>query len=149
MANETYDETIEKRQADSKAKFLDTLRETPVIEVACKRSGIGRTTYYRWCREDSAFAQASGEAFKQGVDFICDMSETQAIQLVKEKKLPAIIFYLRNNSARYGARAASRTQPAQISEPTAKEERLIKHALALSSGGKNTYAKKHKSKKVA
>ena len=145
---DAYDATIEKRQAESKAKFLETLRETPIIEVACKRSGVGRTTYYRWCREDSAFAQASGEAFKQGVDFICDMSETQAIQLVKEKKLPAIIFYLRNNSARYGAGGAARAQPAQIAEPTAKEERLIKHALALSSGGKNIYGKKYKSKKV-
>ncbi len=104
MASPTYEQAVATRQIESKDKFLARLRETPIIEYACQKSGVGRTTYYRWRRKSGAFAQKCEEAQREGIDFINDMSESQLIQMIKERKLPAISLWLKHNHKRYGAR---------------------------------------------
>jgi hypothetical protein len=101
MDNSAYDDAIGKRQAEIKKKFIETLREAPIVEYACKKSGIGRTTYYRWRKEDVIFAKECDEARQHGIEFINDMSESQMIQLIREKKMPAIAMWLKHNSPRY------------------------------------------------
>ena len=149
MDEDAFDAAIEKRQREIKKKFLEALRELPIIQYACTKSGIGRTTYYRWQGEDTVFAQKCEQALQQGRDFISDMSESQIIQLMKEKHYSASVFLLKHNSARYGARALSRTQPTQMPELSKKEARLFKDALALSSSTKkHAYVKRNEQKKI-
>ena len=50
-----YNQTIEKRQTKLKEALINTLKEMPIIEVAVKRIGIGRDTYYRWKAQDQDF----------------------------------------------------------------------------------------------
>ena len=126
--------TVEERQEKDKQVLLDTLKELPIIQIACKKSGVSRATYYRWRKEDASFLRQSEEALTQGIEFINDMSESQVIQLIKEKKLPAITLWLKHNNPRYGAKLMSRTPPSQLILLTKDEENLLKKALALSSG---------------
>ena len=77
------------------------------------------------------------------------MSESQVIQLIKEKKLSANAFWLKHNSLRYGARALPQASLAQMPELTVGEEQLFRKALALSSSIKNNNHGKHKPKKAA
>ena len=140
-----YDETIGLRQEALREKFLQALREMPIVEYACKKAGIGRTSYYRWRREDAAFAHASNEALRHGIEFINDMSEMQMIQLIKEKKMPAIALWLKNNSSRYGAPRATQIPVLSAPELTEDESILFRKALALSGGGTPTHGNpKHK-----
>ena len=141
-----YDETIGQRQEALRDKFLEVLHEMPIIEYACKKSGIGRTTYYRWRKEDGAFARKSDENFRHGVEFINDMSETQMIQLIKEKKLPAIAMWLKNNSSRYGAPRSIQVPILSAPELTDDETKLFRKALSLS-GGTPSYGKSNKQKR--
>lgn len=137
------------RTKEAKDRVLESLRELPVVTTACKRAGIGKATYYRWQKEDSVFLKSSRDAYLMGIEFICDMSETQIVMLIKEKRLPAAAFWLKHNSPRYGGQTLSRTLPTQAPELTADEERLFKKALALSSSSiKNNNYAKHKHKKV-
>ena len=145
---DAYGEAIEKRQGEIKKKFLEALRELPIIEVACKKSGVSRTTCYRWWEKDNAFAQECEHALQQGREFINDMSESVMLQLIKEKKMPAIALWLKHNSSRYGARATSRTLPVQMPELSAKETKLFRKALALSGGGIPKHGKNIKQKKI-
>ncbi|OGZ26552.1 MAG: hypothetical protein A2365_02025 [Candidatus Nealsonbacteria bacterium RIFOXYB1_FULL_40_15] len=96
--------TIEERQEQDKQALVEALKEMPIIQVACKRAGVSRATYYRWRNEDKNFLTESNEAIAHGIDFINDMSESQLITLIKEKKMPAISMWLRNNNSRYGAK---------------------------------------------
>jgi len=82
---------------ENKDTILEILKEMPIIEVACKKAGIGRATYYRWRKEDKEFRRQSDDALSHGIEFINDMSESQLITLIKEKKMPAITLWLRNN----------------------------------------------------
>ena len=102
MAKETpFDAAIEKRQSVLKTKFIETLRELPIIQFACNKSSVSRSTYYRWYKKDKKFARESDEAIEQGRHYINDMGESQLIQLIKEKKMPAIAMWLKHNSPRY------------------------------------------------
>ena len=53
---------IEKRIAEQKALMIETLEKVPIIQVACKRIGIARATFYRWKEEDSDLGTSVTEA---------------------------------------------------------------------------------------
>ncbi len=133
MAENTYDQTIDERQADFKVKLVATLKELPIIEAACKRASISRDTYYRWRRDDKVFRKESEDALNQGIEFVSDMSESQLITLIKEKKMPAIAMWLKNNHPRYGGKSV-RKPIINTAELTPEEEKLFKEFLEPSPG---------------
>lgn len=109
--------TIEERQEKDKQTLIEALKELPIIQIACKKSGISRATYYRWRKEDSDFLKHSENALTQGIDFINDMSESQLITLIKEKKMPAIAMWLKHNNPRYASGSKSQ-RPIILSQNT-------------------------------
>jgi len=98
---ETKKETIRRRQNLQKKKFLEKVKETPVIQVAAAKTGIDRSTYYRWIQGDSQFKTDSEKALEQGTEFINDMMESILIKNAKADKLTAVIFWLKNHSPQY------------------------------------------------
>jgi hypothetical protein len=87
-----------------KQRFLEKLAKTPIIEVACKQSGLPRATYYRWRKDDKAFAEACDEAIEQSSSLINDMAESQLISAIKDKNLTAIMYWLRHHHPIYETR---------------------------------------------
>ena len=85
-------------------------------------------------REDKIFRKESGDALGQGIEFLNDMSESQLISLIKEKKMPAIATWLKNNHPRYGSKTKSYTPIISDEELTPDDKKLIADALALVSG---------------
>ena len=96
-----YDDTIRQRQKKIREGLLAILRKMPIIEIAVKKAGISRDTYYRWRKEDKEFFEESEDAVSEGIEYINDMSESQLVTLIKEKKMPAIALWLRHNNPRY------------------------------------------------
>lgn len=134
--------TITVRQKKEKQALLTILKEMPIIEVACKKTGIGRATYYRWRKEDKNFLRQCEDAVGQGTEFINDMSESQMITLIKEKKMPAIAMWLRHHHKRYGSKAQPYVPIATSVDLSDEEQELVLKALALASGTiipKNNY----------
>ncbi len=84
-----------------KERVLEMLRSTPIVEVACKKSSVGRSTYYRWRSEDPEFAKATDDALDDGIALINDMTESQLISLIKDKKFQAVQFWLKHNHRRF------------------------------------------------
>lgn len=76
-------------------QFLEELRKVPIVQVACEKVGLSRQSIYRWRKEDKEFAKKMDQAIEDGVAFVNDMSESQLLQLIKEKKFPAIRFWLK------------------------------------------------------
>ncbi len=82
------------KKADQK-KLIDVLETTPIIEYACRKTGIPRATFYRWRKSDLGFADKVDEALASGVDIVNDLAESQLIKLIKDSNLTAIIFWLK------------------------------------------------------
>lgn len=84
-----------------KELLLEQLRSIPIVEIACKRTGISRATFYRWCDDDEEFKTSIETAKVDGVENINDMSEAQLIGMIKEKKFQATALWLKHNHSRF------------------------------------------------
>jgi transposase-like protein len=127
--------TTEERKESDKQSLVETLKEMPIIQIACKKSGISRATYYRWRQEDKNFLRQSEDAMAQGFEFINDMSESQVVTLIKEKKLPAIALWLKHHHPRYGSKIRSYSPVTSREDLTPEENSILLEALKLASGG--------------
>jgi len=121
---------ITKRQAKEKGVLIDQLKKLPIIQIACEKTGIGRTTYYRWKKEDPDFAFDSEDAIQTGRNLINDMAESQLLSEIKEKNMTAIIFWLKHNHPIYGNRLEVTTGN-KNGELSAEQEKIIKKALEM------------------
>ena len=92
---------MSKNQPKVKQKILSELERIPIIEIACKRLGIARSTFYRWIEVDDEFREAFQLAIDRGVDMINDMAESKLINGIKEDKHQSIVFWLRHNHPKY------------------------------------------------
>lgn len=91
--------SIADRQADAKANFLSALEKTlGVVQTACKKTGISRTTYYNWRSKDEAFAKAVDEVQNVALDFAEDALFTS----IQKGNVAAIIFYLKTKGKERG-----------------------------------------------
>ena len=85
----------------SKELFLEQLKQTPIVEVACQKTGMARATYYHLRKTDSKFAEVADLALAEGKMLINDLGESQLISGMKDGNMTAIIFWLKNNHLNY------------------------------------------------
>ncbi|TAJ15303.1 hypothetical protein EPO56_01245 [Patescibacteria group bacterium] len=70
---------------------------------------------------------------KEGVDFVCDMSEGQLLSLIRDKNFPAIHLWLRKHHPRYADKVeiSGRIEHKEMRELSAEEKELIEKSLRL------------------
>lgn len=82
------------KDLESKNKLLQNLTDFPVVGTACKKSGIGRSTYYRWLKEDKSFKKQAKQALNEGVLGVNDLCEENLITMITDKDLQAMKYWL-------------------------------------------------------
>ena len=55
-----------KKSDKNKDLFIEQLKKTPVVQIACEKLAISRASFYRWKVYDPAFAKAVDEAALEG-----------------------------------------------------------------------------------
>ena len=128
------EESITKRQDAERKLLLEQLRKTPIVQLACERSGIGRTTYYRWRREDTQFLKDSDEAMRDGEGMINDLSESQLLAMIKERNFPAIQLWLRQHHPKYGNKMEITGKITTEEQLTPEQEKLVREMLGTENG---------------
>jgi len=86
-----------RQQKKIKKEFLEFLIKTPVIQVACAKLGVARSTYYRWKEEDVNFANDAEMAELKGRELINDLAESKIINNIQNGDNTASIFWLKHN----------------------------------------------------
>ena len=120
-------------QEKIKALLIEQLKKTPVIQVACEKLDIGRSTFYRWRDQDKDFAKAVNESMNQGTEFVSDFAESRLIEAIRDKNLKAIMFWLKAHSNRYSTKVEINGRLNVTNETLSEEQqRLIEKALAFS-----------------
>ena len=84
-----------------KSKFIEYLRETPLVSFACKKVGISRATFYRWNNGDKEFRDQIQKVLRQGRENVNDLAEATLIKMIKSENFNATRFWLQNNNKRY------------------------------------------------
>lgn len=123
--------SISKRQQKEKLLFLENIKKIPIVEVACSKSSIGRTTYYRWRKDDVAFAKQADEALGDGVKLINDMAESQLLSAIRDKNLTAILYWLNHRHSAYNNKIEIITTPKHSDKLTQEQENIVRKALEL------------------
>ena len=120
-----------KKTQEMKALFLEQLKKTPIIQIACEKLGVGRASFYRWKSEDTAFAKQVGEAILEGHLLVNDLAESQLISAVKDRNFQAIAYWLKHHHADYRNRIEVEGTVNTTAELSAEEKALVKKALEL------------------
>ena len=117
--------------------IIEALKEMPIVQVACKKVGVGRTTYYRW-RENKKFAKEADAAIAEGEAFITDMSESQLISLIRDRNFQALQLWLHHHHPKYANKVeVNGCFTYSDEELTPEQMALVKTALRLASFDKN------------
>jgi hypothetical protein len=92
---------LEAEKEKQKKELIKLLRETPIVQYASKKSGIGRSTYYKWRAEDFVFARVADRAIESGRFLMNDLAESKLLNQIQRDELSAITFWLRHNHPKY------------------------------------------------
>ena len=114
-----------------KESFLEQLKRTPVVQVACEKAGVSRATVYRWRKEDAKFAKAMDAALEEGEDLVNDMAESALLSSIREKNMTGIIFWLKSRHERFKAKLQIEGKLVTSEELTPEQEVLVREALKL------------------
>ena len=120
-----------KKNDRAKTELLEQLRKTPIIQIACEKLGINRTTLYRWRADSKEFAKAVDEALLEGRLMVNDLAESQLIGAVKDRNITAILAWLKHNHPTYKARIEIEGSLKVIDELSPEQAEQVRRALAL------------------
>ena len=93
--------TIASRIQEEKKLLLEHLEKTPIIQIACEKSGVWRSTYYRWLEQDKMFARSAKQALSKWILIMNDLAESQLLKSVRDGNMTAIIFWLKSRHLSY------------------------------------------------
>lgn len=123
---------VDDRIARDKEILLEQLRKTPVVQMACEKTKIGRTTYYRWKREDDAFSAAADEALEEGKLLVNDVAESQLLSAIRDGNFPAVQYWLKHHHPSYRNKLELSGNIRHIDERlTPVQEEEVREALRL------------------
>lgn len=123
MPNDLQDRTQQNRQL-----MIDQLKKTPVVQIACEKTGIARSTFYRWKEEDKEFAKEADQALAEGVALINDMAESQLLSAIRDRNISAIFYWLNHRHSAYSNKIEVTTK-IKDGTLTSEQEELIQEAL--------------------
>lgn len=82
-------------------RIIQHLQANPIVQIACERAGVPRSTYFRWRANDLVFARAADHAQEASRFLGNDVAESRLMQAVKNGEPWAIRFWLQYNHPRY------------------------------------------------
>ena len=118
----------------TKELLIQQLKYMPIIQVACKKAGIGRATFYRWKTSNKKFAKEADAAIAEGEALITDMSESQLISLIRDRNFQALQLWLRHHHPKYTNKVEVTAHFKEQEEKlNPKQKAIVKKALRLAS----------------
>ncbi len=114
---------VVRRQAGTLKKLMiETLQKYPVVEAACHKVGITRTTHYRWIQEDRAYAGEVVGALYASSEVVNDVCVSKLIEAAERGERWAIYFWLRNRHPQFNNDPIVRNMHLRLAKIELKEQ---------------------------
>lgn len=134
MNSNAKEKTVKKRITNDKKLIIELLCKTPIVSIATEKTGIGRSTYYRWRKTDKRFESEADAAIAQGSLLVNDIAESQLLNAIRDGNLTAIIFWLKYHHASYETRIELRQVFGKAEQKLNKrQQEIIRQALKITS----------------
>jgi hypothetical protein len=89
---------MNKTEQHKKAILLALEKSLGVVTEACRKVGVGRTTFYVWLKEDKEFAAKVKDVQDIALDFV----ESKLFENIRDGKTSEMIFYLKTKGKSRG-----------------------------------------------
>jgi len=90
---------MDKSRHIKKESVLKALEQSlGVVNMACKKANVPRSTFYKWMKEDDEFAQKVQDIDNIALDFV----ESQLHKQIADSSTAATIFYLKTKGKKRG-----------------------------------------------
>jgi len=123
-----------------KKMLIEQLKKTPIVQIACEKTGISRATYYRWRKKSGKFREEADKALLDGTKIVNDMAESQLISAIRNQNMTAIIFWLKHHHRDYKTRVEVSGQIKTVDEVlTTEQKKIIEKAIKLASINDDNY----------
>ena len=129
----------QKKSQKAKDAFLEQLRKTPILQIACEKLDVHRMSIYRWKKDDPEFAKAVEDALLEGRLLVNDLAESQLIGAIKDRNMTAIITWLKHNHPNYKTKVEIEGTVNTIQELSPEQKALVQKALELANIHLNGY----------
>ncbi len=116
--------------AKDKRRLLEVLHENHIVLAACRKTGIGKSSYYRWRGRDPKFAAAADTAIQEGVDLVNDAAEGAIVNAIKNQDTGAAKFWLKHRHPAYSTRIQIEPVKGEA-ELSPEQQALLAKALEL------------------
>ena len=118
------------KSAGTKKLLIEELKKNPVIEAACRKLNVSRTTFYDWKKKDPRFVKAVELALQFGKAFMADIAELQLFNAIKNNDFRAVALYLKTHHPEYGNKVEISGQVThERRAPTQEEKEDLAEAL--------------------
>ena len=137
-----------------KNQLIDNLRQMPIIESACRKTNISRTTFYRWKKDDKEFAKLVDEAILDGEDLINDLSQSQLVSSIRDGNFQAIQLWLKHHHKKYAdtievsGSIDVKDKPLTDEQKQLVEKSLMQAGILLNGDNKNEQKSKQPSQPI-
>ena len=115
----------------TKDLFLEQLRKTPIVQVACEKVSISRNSVYRWRSEDQEFSTAMDLAIADGHLLVNDLAESKLIGALKDGNMAGIMYWLKHHHPSYKTKIEIEGQLNIIEELSPEQKEQVRQALQL------------------
>lgn len=125
-------ERIKARRA--KKLMISFLEKYPIVEAACNKIGISRSTHYEWMRRDAKYRSSIEEAMELSISTVNDIAESNIINGVKRGDFKETRFWLAHRHSAYRNKAEIIKIPEGYSkdiELTPKQEEDLKRSVGF------------------
>lgn len=82
-------------------ELVKELEKNYLLQHACNKLGLTRSTVYRWMQDDEEFAVTIRAAQAVGRRFMSDYVESKLLKNIENQEQRAIEFWLKNNNEHY------------------------------------------------
>ena len=120
------------KQSKQKELFIEQLKKTPIVQLVCEKLEVGRTSYYRWYKQDEKFAEEVDKSLSEGKYLVNDMAESVIINAIKDRNLSATFFWLKHHHGSYANRVELTTKNGDLTL-TDEQKEIIRNSLSLAS----------------
>lgn len=94
----------------AKKRVIEHLQKYPIIEAACSKVGISRSTHYEWINSDLVYRGKVEAAIETSIGTVNDVAESNIINRVKDGDLKAAQYWLEHHHQAYAKRLSQTIQ---------------------------------------
>lgn len=121
------------KTSKDKQRLIEQFKKTPIVQISCEKTNIGRATYYRWLNSDQQFKEAAKKALEEGTELVNELAESQLISAIRDQNMTGIIFWLKNHHKAYKPRLELSGEIKTANEILDDEQKaIIMQALRMS-----------------